>query len=264
MPLHLIDSHAHLDLPEFAPDFDNVLTRAADAGVEAIVTIGIDIPSSKKAIELAASHCNIYATVGIHPCDAAMATNEAFDELTKLANSPSVMAIGETGLDFYHKTSTEEQQIKALNFQLDLAVQTGKPIVVHSRQADEAILPILLDWANTNPDHPKGVIHCFNGKVDTAEKYLNAGFYISLGGYVTYPSSRKNHDVYRFIPMDRLLIETDCPFLPTQTHRGQRNEPSYLVDTAQTLAAIKEIPFEEFARLTSKNTRNLFGFGFGD
>lgn len=259
MRLNLIDSHAHLDLPEFAPDFEYVLKRANDAGISTIITIGIDLPSSKKAVELAAAHHNIFATVGIHPCDAATASEEAIYELTELATSPKIVAIGETGLDFYHQTSTEEQQLRALKFQLDLAVQTSKPIVVHSRQAEAAIMPILLDWAEANPHHPKGVIHCFNGSIETAEKYLGAGFYISLGGYVTYPSSRKNHDVYRFIPIERLLIETDCPFLPPQTHRGQRNEPSYLVQTAETLATIKEMPLKELARITSENTKHLFG-----
>jgi TatD DNase family protein len=258
MNLNLIDSHAHLDLSEFTPDFDDVLKRASDAGVNTIITIGIDVPSSKKAIELAAAHRNIFATVGIHPCDAATATDEALRELTELAIRPKVVAIGEIGLDFYHKTATEEQQYRALKFQLELAIQTKKPIVVHSRLADSAIMPILIDWAKTNQDHPKGIIHCFNGSAETAEKYLNAGFYISLGGYVTYPSSRKNHDVYRLIPVERLIIETDCPFLPPQTHRGQRNEPSYLVQTAEMLAAIKKIPLEELARITSQNTKNLF------
>jgi TatD DNase family protein len=131
-------------------------------------------------------------------------------------------------------------------------------VVIHSRQADTTIAPILISWAEANPNHPKGVIHCFNGSMETARKYLDAGFYISLGGFVTYPSSRKNYDVYRFIPMDRLLLETDCPFLPPQTHRGQRNEPSYLAQTTQTLAAIKEVPVEKLAYITAKNTRQLF------
>jgi len=257
--LNLIDSHAHLDLPEFAPDFDNVLNRAADVGINTIITIGTDVPSSKKAIELALGHNNIYATVGIHPCDASTANDQAFKALTELAIHPRVVGVGETGLDFYHKTSSEEQQLKALKFQLDLAIQTCKPVIVHSRQAETAILPILLGWANANPAHPKGVIHCFNGSIETADKYLNAGFYISLGGFVTYPSSRKNFEVYRFIPIDRLLIETDCPFLPPQPHRGQRNEPSYLAQTAQTLATIKGVPFEELARMTAENAQNLFG-----
>jgi TatD DNase family protein len=259
MRQNLIDSHAHLDLPEFTPDFNDVLNRANDAGVNTIITIGIDVPSSKKAIELATTHNNIFATFGIHPCDAATATDEALRELTELATCAKVVAIGEIGLDFYHKTATEEQQFKTFKFQLDLAVQSNKPIVVHSREADSAMIPILMDWAKANPNHPTGVIHCFNGSAETAKKYIDAGFYISLGGYITYPSSRKNHEVYRSIPVERLLIETDCPFLPPQSHRGQRNEPSYLVQTAEVLAAIKGMPLEELAGITSENTKNLFG-----
>ncbi len=258
---YLIDSHAHLDLPEFTPDFDVVLKRASDAGVGTIITIGIDIPSSKKAIELAAAHDNIYATVGTHPCDAATATDEALTELAVLAKSHKVVGIGETGLDFYHEPFSEAAQVKALRFQLDLATKTNLPVVIHSRQADTAIMPILIDWAKSNPDHPKGVIHCFNGTIETADKYLNAGFHIALGGYVTYPSSRKSHDVFRHIPLDRLLLETDCPFLPPQQHRGQRNEPSYIVQTAEALAEIRGISVEELARATAGNTRRLFSIG---
>ena len=259
MSLDLIDSHAHLDLPEFTPDFDDVLKRAADAGVAKIITIGIDIPSSKKAIELAATHANVFATVGIHPCDAATATDEALAELAELAKSPKVVGIGETGLDFYHKPFSEADQLKALRFQLNLATETGKPVVIHSRQAEAALVPILIDWAKANPQHPKGIIHCFNGTIETAKKYLSAGFHISLGGYVTYPPSRKSHDVFRFIPVERLLLETDCPFLPPQAHRGQRNEPSYIIQTAEALAEIRGIPVEELATATTVNTRRLFG-----
>ncbi|KTB48659.1 TatD family hydrolase [Dehalogenimonas alkenigignens] len=259
MSLDLIDSHAHLDLPDFAPDLDDVLIRADDAGVNTIITIGIDIPSSKKAIGLAAAHDNIYATVGIHPCDSAAATDETLADLAKLAASPKVVAIGETGLDFYHKPFSEAVQFKALTFQLDLAVQTGKPVVIHNRAADAAIVPLLEDWAAANPGHQQGVIHCFGGDIETADRYLKAGFHISLGSYVTYPSSRKSHDIYRYIPLERLLLETDCPFLPPQGQRGKRNEPSYLVQTVQALADIREIPVEELARATAQNARRLFG-----
>ncbi|MEL7562067.1 TatD family hydrolase [Dehalogenimonas sp. 4OHTPN] len=259
MSLDLIDSHAHLDLPDFAPDFDDVLKRAANAGVNTLITIGIDIPSNKKAVELAAVYDHVYATVGIHPCDSASATAEALSELADLAISPKVVAIGETGLDFYHKPYSEANQLNTLVYQLDLAVQTGKPIVIHSRQADATIAPLLVDWANGHPSHPKGVIHCFGGNIEMADRYIKAGFYISLGGYVTYPSSRKTYDVYRYIPGERLLLETDCPFLPPQGKRGERNEPSYLVQTAQALADIREIPVEELARATARNVRRLFG-----
>lgn len=258
MTLNLIDSHAHLDLTDFAPDFDDVLKRAAGVGVGTIVTIGIDLPSSNKAIELAATYHNIYATVGIHPCDAATATPEALAELAELAKRPKVVAIGETGLDFYHKPYSETDQLTSLRFHLDLALQTNLPVVIHNRQADAVIIPIIVDWARANPNHPKGVIHCFGGPQEAAEKYLNAGFYISLGGYVTYPASRKNQDIYRAIPIDRLMLETDCPFLPPQSARGQRNEPSYIIQTAQALATIRDLPVEDIARATSENTRRLF------
>jgi len=258
MPLNLIDSHTHLDLPEFATDFQDVLNRAETAGIKTMITIGIDIPSCKKAIELAKNHANIYASVGLHPTEAATVSDEALNELAQLAISPKVVAVGETGLDFYHKPFSEMEQTRILRFQLELAAHIGKPVVIHSRQADPAIVPILIEWARTIPNQDKGVIHCFNGSIETAEEYLNAGFYISLGGYVTYPSSRRNYEIYRYIPSDRLLLETDCPFLPPQTHRGQRNEPSYLLQTAQTLAIIKGIQLEDLANITLKNSQDLF------
>ncbi|APV44096.1 TatD DNase family protein [Dehalogenimonas formicexedens] len=261
MPLNLIDSHAHLDLPDFNPDFGDVLNRAKWAGIQVIITIGIDLPSSKKAVELAKHYQNIYATVGIHPTETAAFTDNSRNEITELAKSPKVVAIGETGLDFYHKPFSESQQLEILKFQLELAVETGKPVVVHCREADSVLVPILIDWAKTCHRHPKGVIHCFNGSIDTARKYLDAGFFISLGGYVTYPSSRKNHEVYRFVPQDRLLLETDCPFLPPQTQRGKRNEPSYLIQTAQALAEIRGVPIENIAENTTRNTGNLFRLG---
>jgi TatD DNase family protein len=259
MTLDLVDSHAHLDLPEFAPDFSDVLKRATASGVNTIITIGIDIPSSKKAIELAASYENVYATVGIHPCDSASATDDALLELARLAASPKVVGIGETGLDFYHKPYSETDQLKSLRFHLGLALETGLPVVIHNRQADATLIPIVVDWAKANTNHPKGVIHCFGGSLEAAEKYIEAGFYISLGGYVTYPSSRKSQDVYRYIPLNRLLLETDCPFLPPQSHRGQRNEPLYIVQTAEALAEIRGVPVDELARATVENTRRLFG-----
>jgi len=182
MPLTLIDSHAHLDLQEFAPDFEQVLTRADDAGVSTIITVGIDLVSSKKAIELSNSHYNVYATIGLHPCDAAMLSDEIMRELKELASHPKVVAIGETGLDFYHKTATEEQQLVALMFQLELAVQSGKPVVIHSRQADNTIAPILISWAEANPNHPKGVIHCLMDRWRQPENTWMPVFYISWAG----------------------------------------------------------------------------------
>ncbi|MEN8614595.1 TatD family hydrolase [Dehalogenimonas sp. THU2] len=260
--MNLIDSHAHLDLPDFAPDFDAVLKRATDAGVETIITIGIDLQSSKKAIELATAHDNIYATVGIHPCDSATATDEALAGIEKLAAMPKVVAVGETGMDFYHKPFSETDQLKTLRFHLDLAVRINLPVVIHNRQADQAIVPVLIDWAAANPSHPKGVIHCFGDSLELAKRYLDAGFHISIGGYITYPSSKVIYNALRYIPIDKLLLETDCPFLPPQSRRGKRNEPSYIVQTAEALAGIRGIPFEELARATMENTKRLFRLPF--
>ena len=256
--MKLIDSHAHLDLPEFAPDLDVVLGRATDAGIAKIITIGIDLESSRKAVRLAAAYENIYASVGIHPCDSTAVTPANLAAITELTRKPKVVAVGETGLDFYHKPFSEETQRRVLQFHLDLAARTGLPLVIHSRQADEAIMPMLLEWAGGNPDHPKGVIHCFGSGIEAADRYVEAGFYIALGGYVSYTSARKCADIYRHIPLTRLILETDCPFLPPQRHRGKRNEPSYIVQTAEALAEIRGITVEELAQATTENTERLF------
>lgn len=248
-------------MPEFQPDFSDVLNRAKDAGVEKMITIGIDTASSREAVKLAGRYEHIFATVGIHPCDSADVTDEALAEIAKLAAEPKVVAIGETGLDFYHKPYSESTQRRSLEFHLDLALRTGLPVVIHSRQADDAILPLLLEWAESNPGHPRGVIHCFGGSITNADKYLAAGFYIALGGYVSYPSAQKSHEVFRHIPLDRLLLETDCPFLPPQRHRGQRNEPAYIAQTAEALADIRGITVEELAQATTDNTERLFNIG---
>ncbi|ADJ26144.1 hydrolase, TatD family [Dehalogenimonas lykanthroporepellens BL-DC-9] len=258
MTMKLIDSHAHLDLSQFSADLDAVLKRATDAGISRIITIGIDLRSSREAVRLAETYDNIYASVGIHPCDSGTADETTLTEIEKLAAMPRVVAIGETGMDFYHKPFSEANQRESLLFHLDLAVRTNLPVVIHNRQADQSIVPLLLKWAESNPSHPKGVIHCFNDKVEVAQRYINAGFHISVGGYVTYPSAKSIHESLRGIPLNRLLLETDCPFLPPQGHRGQRNEPAYLVQTAEALAEIRDIPVKELTEATTANTERLF------
>lgn len=257
--MRLTDTHAHLDLPEFKDDLDEVLQRAADAGVEKIITVGIDAFSSTKATVLAERYAAIFAAVGIHPCDSSEATAEDLKTITDLSDRPKVVAIGETGLDFYHRPFSAETQRRYLEFHLKLAAETRLPVIIHSRNADEAMVPLLTEWSRRYPEHIKGVIHCFNSDLATAEKYLEAGFYIALGGYVSYPSARKSHEVFRSIPLDRLLLETDCPFLPPQAFRGQRNEPSYIKYTAGALATLRDLPINELASKVADNSRRLFG-----
>ena len=258
-----IDSHAHLDLPEFDADRTEVIARAAAAGVTRIITVGIDITSSRQAIALAEQHNGIYATAGVHPGSAASARPEDIDTLTQLAGHPRVVAIGETGLDYYRMRSPKETQVKWLMHQLELSHNTGLPVSLHSRLAEPDLGDIVSRWATSHPVEGKlrGVVHCFGGDAATAARYSDIGFCISFAAYIGYPSARSMADVVRSVPDDRLLIETDCPFLPPPGRRGQRNEPSYIVQTAEVLAEFRGVPVEEIARQTRQNAERLFGLG---
>jgi TatD DNase family protein len=261
--INLIDSHAHLDLPEFDPDRQDVISRAAAAGISRIITVGIDIATSRNAIALAEQHRGIYATVGIHPGSTSEANPDDFETLKKLAGHPKVVAIGETGLDFYRMYSPKESQVEWLLRQLNLAYEVRLPVILHSRQAEPDLYDIVSNFVKTHPkeDKPRGVVHCFGGNAATAAGYVELGFCISFGSYIGYPSAKTIGEVIRSIPGDRLLLETDCPFLPPPDRRGQRNEPAYMVQTAQTMADSREVSTEEIGRLTSENTERLFQLG---
>lgn len=259
--LGLIDSHAHLDMSQFDTDRDEVIQRAEQSGLTSIINAGIDLASSLKSFELSQACRIIYAAVGIHPQESTTISQKDITSLSLLAQKPKVVAIGEIGLDFYHDYAPHEQQIRVLQWQLALADETNLPVIIHSRQADKETLSILADWRMkcTFASRIPGVIHCFNGNIELAEKYLELGFYISLGSYIGYPSSKSFREVVRQLPVEKLLIETDCPFLPPQSHRGHRNEPSYVVEAAKELANIKELSIEVITAHTSENARRLFG-----
>ncbi len=258
-PLELIDSHAHLDMPRFTADISDVIARANDAGVSRIVTVGIDLDSSRYAIELSRGYPGVSAAVGIHPEKSGDATAKDLRVIAELAQQRGVVAIGEIGLDFYHQDyPPQDRQVEVFRQQLELAHRLKLAAVIHARQAEEIIIPILKDWLKEHPTQRPGVIHCFNSVLETARGYLEMGFYISLGGYIGYPSSRKFREVVKQLPLDRLLLETDSPFLPPQSRRGERNEPAYMVETAQTLADIKEVSLDELVAITTANTQKLF------
>jgi len=258
--IRLIDSHAHLDMPRFDADREEVINRAGYTGVTGIINVGIDLASSQKAIALAQSHPGVLAAVGIHPQEARDITPKDIAGLSELSRRSKVVAIGEIGLDFYRDYAPHQQQIQVLEWQLALASESGLPAVIHCRQAEKETPGILRDWTNKRPASaaPPGVIHCFSGSLELAQTYLALGFYISLGAYIGYPSSRKFRDVIKRLPLDRLLIETDCPFLPPRSRRGQRNEPAYVVETAKELAGIKGLTLQEIAEKTTQNTARLF------
>lgn len=259
MPFSILDTHAHLDMPQFDSDREAVIQRAIAAGVSHIITAGIDLESSQHAIELAGRHSAVLATVGFHPQEARRMKNDDINKLAELAKSPRVVAIGEIGLDYYREKATREVQLQVLKQQLALAVIIDLPVVIHSRQAERDMPNVLKDWMLSFKTSRTrvGVIHCYSGNVITAHKYLDIGFYISFGAYIGYPSSHLS-EVIKVIPSDRLLIETDCPFLPPQSHRGKRNEPAYLPMTLAALARIRGESVEKLAQQTTENAWRLF------
>lgn len=257
----LVDTHAHLAGDEFDADRDEVITRAHDAGVTTIITVGTGLDSARRSIELTEKYPDILAAIGVHPHAASTATEADIESIARLAEHPKVVAIGEIGLDFYRDYSPRDSQLQVFQWQLDLAAWLGLPVVIHCREAHKEMLAILHDWTARHPERPSpGVIHCFMGDIETARQYLEMGFYLSLAGYITYPVNRNAHDVIRSIPADRLMVETDCPMLTPQPHRGQRNEPAYVRYTAEELAKIRNVPLEILARETTENARRLFGW----
>jgi len=260
MEIEIFETHAHLDMEKFDPDREEVIKRALGAGVTRMVTIGIDVASSKKAINLAEKYPFIYASVGFHPHDTRFMSPSDIATLSDLAKNPRVVAIGEIGLDYYRLLSSREIQINAFKELLKLATGARLPVIIHSRQAEQDTIGILKEWlrapgAGRSPE--VGVIHCFSGDLATAKIYLDMGFYIAFGAYIGYPGSRLP-EVIRYIPAERLVVETDCPFLPPQSYRGKRNEPSYLPLTVRLISQIRNEPYELVARQTTENAMRLF------
>ncbi|MCX8125918.1 MAG: TatD family hydrolase [Dehalococcoidia bacterium] len=254
---NLIDTHAHLDMPQFDHDREEVIERAYRSGVTSIINVGTDIRSSEYAVQLARASPCIFAAVGFHPGQVASITESDIRQLAGLTRGSKVVAIGEIGLDYYRGYSSREVQNRVLEWQLEIASDAGLPVIVHCRRAEKDILATLTKWKSRN-NALCGVIHCFSGSIEVARSYLDIGFYISLGAYIGYPTSRSNHETVRAIPLERLLLETDSPFLPPQSHRGRRNEPSYITATLAALAGIKGMPPDIIAQSTTANARRLF------
>jgi TatD DNase family protein len=248
----LVDSHAHLDSPAFASDLDDVLSRAREAGVGRIVTIGTSLESSRRAQALAESHPEITFSPGIHPHEAD--NPGPVDELRALAAHPRAVAVGETGLDFVKNHSSVANQKALFVKHLEIANEADKPVSIHCREAHGEMIAILQAHAPL-----RGVIHCFSGSWEEAQIYLSLDFYLSIAGPVTYPNSQKLRDVVRLIPLDRLLVETDCPFLPPQKFRGKRNEPAYVRYAAANSSRVTPWRFAISAAATSANGGKLFG-----
>ncbi|MGE5530879.1 MAG: TatD family hydrolase [Bacteroidota bacterium] len=254
--MELIDSHAHLNDPRFSPDLPQVLERSREAGIVAIVNVGFDLGSSRLAVAMADEHADLYAAVAVHPHDASDVDDETLQTLRELAANPKVVAVGESGLDFFRNLSPPQVQRKAFEQFIGLSAGVGKPLIVHCREAQDEVLKVL--DANLDPAQTV-VMHCFAGGMDFAEQCLQRGFHLGMAGTVTYPKSQVLRQVVAVTPAERLLIETDCPWLPPQGHRGERNEPAYIFKTLETVAAAREMAVEETAALTTSNARRVFG-----
>ena len=256
--MELIDSHAHIDFPQFAEDRDAMFARAQAAGVQTILAIGTG-PGPEKmdaAIPYAEGHDWIFATIGVHPHEAKQVTPDALEKLSELAKHPKVIAWGEIGLDYFYDHSPRETQHEVFRAQMELAAQAKLPIIIHCRDA----WPDTLDMLDKHwrPTGLGGILHCFTSTLEDAKRVLDMGFMISFAGNSTYPKTQHLRDVAKALPLENILIETDSPFLAPQGFRGKRNEPAYVAEVARTLATVRDLPADEFAAATAANFRRFF------
>lgn len=253
MSYGFIDTHAHLDFSQFENDLDNVLNNAKKNKVEKIINIGCNLERSQKTLDLANKFENIWAAVGVHPSDVQDFNDSVLKEIYELAKAQKVVAVGEVGLDYFHPDYDKEKQKEAFIAQIKIAQELNKPLVVHTREAGKDVLEIL-----NKEKHAKVVIHCFSETQEFAEEALKRGYMLSFTGIITYPKADEVRQVVANTPLDRIMIETDCPFLAPQKYRGNRNEPAYVVEVAKKIAEIKEIGLDEVARVTTKNAERFF------
>jgi TatD DNase family protein len=250
----MIDSHAHLHMDEFNEDRDEVVRRANDAGLSAIVTIGTSVGDSEKAIACAEGHDFVYASAGVHPHEVKEIEEGDYDRLRVLARRDKVVAIGEIGLDFYYNHSPRELQFRHFADQLDLAIEMDLPVIIHDRDAHKETMEFL----DYRKGRLRGVLHCFSGDLEMAKKCIDLGFYISIAGPVTYKKSELLQKVAADIPLETMLVETDAPYLAPHPWRGKRNEPAYVVETARRIADIRGMAIDALGAATEQNTRRLF------
>ena len=257
----LIDSHAHLEMPEFRRDLNEVLQRAKDSRIEYIFTVGTEKRDWKRALEIAQSHPAVYAILGVHPHNAKEIDEKTYPILKELCRHEKVRAYGEIGLDFFRNHSPRDVQLKRFHEQIGLAKELRLPIVVHDREAHRETLEIL---KSEKAGENGGIIHCFSGDEGMAKACICMGFYISIPGSITYKNAGPLHDIVKGLPLESLLVETDAPFLTPVPFRGKRNEPSYVRYTAERIAEIKKIPFEKVAEATTQNALKVFRLDFNN
>ena len=256
----IVDSHAHIDGPEFDADRDEMLERAQAGGVKIILNVGTGDPHSgvfERAIEMGRRHPHIYTAIGVHPHDARHYDDAAEQKITHFfKTSERVIAWGEIGLDFHYNNSPQDVQIEAFKRQLRAAREREVPVIIHTREAETETIEIL--QSEYSGAERRGVFHCFSGSRDLARRALDLGFAISFSGIVTFRKAEELREIAKEVPLDRLLIETDCPFLAPVPHRGERNEPAYVVEVARFIAELRGLPVEEIARVTTANFECIF------
>lgn len=252
----LIDTHCHLDFPKLADQIDDVMARASEANIKQMVTICTRVREFDKIARIAEQHDNVFCSVGTHPHYAQDESDILVDEIIALASHPKVVAIGEAGLDYHYDNSPRDIQKTVFRNHIEVARQTGLPLVIHTRDADEDTITILKD------EMAKGafpaLIHCFTASRELSQEVLDMGLYISLSGVLTFKNSTDIQDIAKDLPLDRIFVETDAPFLAPAPHRGKTNEPAFTLHTAQKLADLKELPLEEIAQATTENFYRLF------
>jgi TatD DNase family protein len=252
----LVDSHCHLDFPEFTPELDAVIQRAQDAGVGICVSIGTRLAGFARVREVAERFENVWCSVGVHPHEAEKELLDGPALLIDAARHPKVVGIGETGLDYYYEHSPRAQQVANFRIHIEAARASGLPVIVHTRNADDETIDLLRDEMAKSPF--AGLIHCFTGSRRLADAAVDLGLFISVSGIATFKKSDELRAVLKDVPLDRLLVETDAPYLAPMPHRGKRNEPAFVIETARKLAELKETGVEEIGRITSGNFRRLF------
>jgi TatD DNase family protein len=254
----LIDTHAHLEMPEFKRDLEAVIQKAKESGVEYIFTVGTEKKDWKRALEIANSQPSIYAILGVHPHNAKEIDDQTYPMLKELCRNGKVKAFGEIGLDFFRNLSPRDIQLKRFREQVGLAKGLGLPIVVHDREAHQETMEIL---RSEKAEECGGIIHCFSGDYEMAKVCMDMGFYISVPGSITFKNAESFREIVKRIPLESLLLETDAPFLTPEPFRGKRNEPSYVRYTAQKVAEVKKVSFEKVAEVTTENAMRIYKLG---
>lgn len=252
----LIDTHTHLDDARYESDREAVIARARETGIDSMITIGCDLSTSQAAVALANRYPFVYATVGVHPHEVKHIEDGWYNEFRRLAENKKVVAFGEVGLDYHYNYSSPKEQRDRFREQIQLARELGLPLVIHTREAQEDTIQILKDERSAEIG---GVFHCFSGDAWLAKDALDLGFYLSFSGILTFQNAGRLRDIAKTVPLDRILIETDCPYLTPVPHRGKRNEPAFVRHVAEILAAVASVSdLDEIYRLTTENARRLF------